>query len=196
MPINASNRPDDRFGYSVYAGVLFATPEQRRAVQDLRTLIRPRRAMLPAHVTVLGTFCDIPSLDEIKRCIREVAARHGQVEVRIEGEGVHIFKDAAGFGIVKTPALTAIYEDLRAIVHPLVTDAYGYDTKGYMPHLTLWQECPPENMLLAERLGREISLGRGFLARDIALVGRAGPAHGGEWVTIESFPVKTLFERR
>lgn len=187
MAVDASDRPDDRFGYSVYAGVLFASQEQQAAVQRLRAQISPRRAMLPAHVTVKGTFCGIESLDEVKRLFGEVAAQSVPFEVQIAGSDLHVVKDATSHAVVKGPALVGLYEALTAAVGPACIDAYGYDLGGYQPHLTLWQECPPENEALAQRLARGLHLGSGFSAGSVALVGRIGPAHGGKFATIQSF---------
>ena len=187
MPVDASDRPDDRFGYSVYAGVLFASQEQQAAVQQLREQIKPRRAMLPAHVTVKGTFCGTESLDEVRRLFGEVAAHSAPLEVQIAGRDLHVIKDASSYSIVKGQALVRLYEALTAAVGPVCIDAYGYDAGGYQPHLTLWQECPPENEALAQRLARSLHLGKGFTAESVALVGRTGPAHGGRFTTIQSF---------
>ena len=189
MPVDASDRPNDRFGYSVYAGVLTAAPRQVAEVAKLREAIKPRRSMLPAHVTVMGTFCDVQSLDEIKRIFAGVARGCRPVEVKFDGTGMHIYPDWASFDVVKRAELVRLHDELTAAVSPHVTDAYGYAEHGYTPHLTLWQECPPEDQTLADRLGRELDLGRGFTARAVDLVGRAGPAHGGRWVTVESFPL-------
>ncbi len=187
MTVDASDHPNDRFGYSVYAGVLLASPAQQCAVQELREKIKPGRAILPAHVTVKGTFCDISSLDEVERLFEVVAARHSPLTVRFESTHVNVIKDASVLDVVKAPQLVRIYDELRTTLGSVGTDAYGYDTQGYAPHLTLWQECPPENAALAARLGREIKLGEGFTAAEVTLVGRIGPAHGGRWTTLRAF---------
>ncbi len=187
MPIDASDRPNDRFGHSVYAGVLFAGPEQVKAVAELRGAIKPRRATLPAHVTVMGTFCDPPSLDAVKAVFADAARLCGPVEVRFDGTGLHLGNDWASFQVTRTTDLVRLHETLTDALIPLVTDAYGYAEHGYAPHLTLWQECPPENMAQAERLGRKLDLGAGFRGEEVALVARTGPAHGGKWATLKSF---------
>lgn len=187
MAINASDRPNDRFGYSVYAGVLLAPAAQQRTVQGLRDKIRPQRAMLPAHVTVKGTFCDIKSLEEVDRLFAEVASTQSAPFIRLESPRVQVMRNASVLAVVRTTELVAIYDDFRAVLGPVVTDAYGYDAQGYAPHLTLWEECPPENLDLARRLAKEIKLGGGFTAYEVSLVGRIGPAHGGRWTTVKTY---------
>ncbi len=54
--------PNDRFGYSVYSLVSHASPEQVRLVADVREAVGQARAVIPAHVTVRGTFYGISSL--------------------------------------------------------------------------------------------------------------------------------------
>ncbi len=187
MAIDASDRPNDRFGYSVYAGVLLAPRAQADAVARLRERIRPQRAMLPAHVTVMGTFCGIESLDGVKRLFRQVSARHGPVEVKFDGAGLQLFKDSGGLFVEKSAALAGLHKEITAAIGAVSIDAYGYADERYAPHLTLWQECPPENATLAGELGREVKLGAGFRVDAVAFVGRSGPAHGGRWVTIALF---------
>ncbi len=190
MPIDASNRPNDRSGYSVYAGVLFASAEQIKAVDGLRAHVRAKRAALHAHVTVMGTFCDVKSLDAVKQSFTNAIKGHGPAKVTFDGAGMKLHSTWAGYDAVKSPELVRLHKSLVAAVGPLVTDAYGYAEHGYAPHLTLWQECPPENQQIAEKLGRELRLGEGFTADSVALVGRAGTAYGGKWVTVQTFPLR------
>jgi hypothetical protein len=63
--IDASDRPNDAHGYSVYCLVMLAPEPIASRVQEVRDLLRPARAMIAAHVTALGTFCEVDSLDRI-----------------------------------------------------------------------------------------------------------------------------------
>ena len=61
--IDASDRQPDAFGYSLYCLVLLVPAPVASDVQGVRDLLRPERVMIPAHVTILGTFCEIESLE-------------------------------------------------------------------------------------------------------------------------------------
>jgi 2'-5' RNA ligase len=186
-PIDASNHPDDRFGYSVYAGVLFADSRMTAAVDAVRSRIPQPRASLAAHVTVMGTFCDIPSLDQVIALAAGVASQHSPLDIAYSPDGLKVHETWAGFDGPLTPALRRMEQDFHAALKPLVTDAYGYALAGYSPHLTVWQECPATALRLAESLGRAIDIRQGFTASEVSLVARRGPAYGGRWETVRSF---------
>ena len=190
MPIDASNRPDDLFGYSVYAGVLFAPAQLAEPVDAVRVRVGSPRAALPAHVTVMGTFCDVKSLRGVQNAFDRAVKGHGPVKVTFDGEGLNIHPTWAGFNAVKSAELASLYASFVQAVGPLVTDAYGYAEHGYTPHLTVWQECPPDKAQLAEQLGRPLNMGGGFVANAVVLVARRGTAYGGRWATVGLFPLR------
>jgi hypothetical protein len=74
--------PNDRFGYSVYALVSPASPEQVRLVAEVRKTVGQERAVIPAHVTIRGTFYGIDSLEEMRGLLRRTAA--GLEPIRVE----------------------------------------------------------------------------------------------------------------
>lgn len=187
MAVDASNRPNDRFGYSVYAGVLFAPPELAEAVYRVREVTKSKRAMLPPHVTVLGTFCDIKSFDEVKRAFAKAATGRGPVRVEFQKGKYHEELRFAGVWAVTSPELQGLHLALKEMVTPLATDAYKYGVHGYEPHMTFWEECPPENFEASLKAARQASIGDGFTADKVALVGRVGTAYGGRWMTVGEF---------
>ena len=189
MAINASDHPNDSSGYSVYAVVALAPGNQAAAVEKLRREIGMKRAAIPAHVTVKGTFCDVESLDALHRSVTGIAERTAPVQVDFADDGSpHFTESFGGMLIHLTPQLVALNAALEEAIGPLSTNAYS--DEPYRPHLTLCQDCSATQIEEARRLAGELSMGAGFLAAAVHLVGRIGPAYGGRWTAIERFPLR------
>jgi 2'-5' RNA ligase len=180
--------PNDRFGYSVYALVAHASPEQVRMVSEVREAVGQTRAVIPAHVTVRGTFYGIASLDEMRRLLRETAhdLEPTRVTFGLDGWTIHP-GDGDRHGCVMpcetTPALLALHRTFDAVIRPRSRDAYG---DGYHAHLTLCQDCTREQAQQAVALIAGMDIGTGFDVDSVELMGRVGPAFGGRWTLIES----------
>ena len=186
MAVDASDRPNDSFGYSVYAVVALAPPEQAAAVETLRREIGMKRASMPAEITVKGTFCDIGSLDALLELVTGIAGRTAAVQVDFEdGDTLHF---GESFGVVQvrlSPPLATLTTLLEGAIGPVSTNAYMGDP--FWTHLTLCQDCSSEQLRRAKRLAASLALGTGFVADAIDLMGRVGPAYGGRWESIERF---------
>ena len=75
----------DRWGYTRYAVVLFLPEEERRKVDALRARLPIPVAMIPAHVTVKGSFDspeDLPKVYESYINFRKQAIAWGNVSER------------------------------------------------------------------------------------------------------------------
>lgn len=183
---------NDRFGYSVYALVAHASPEQVRLVAEVREAVGQARAVIPAHVTVRGTFYGIDSLEEMRGLLRETAA--GLEPARVEF-GPHGWKIHTGDGdhhgcvmpCVTSPSLRSLHETFDAVIGPRSRDGYG--AAGYRAHMTLCQDCTREQVERAMALVADLDVGTGFGFGSVELMGRDGPAFGGEWSLIESLPL-------
>jgi hypothetical protein len=70
--------PNDRFGYSVHSLVSRPSREQVRLVSEVREAVGQARAVIPAHVTIRGTFYGIDSLEEMRGLLRQTAAGLGR----------------------------------------------------------------------------------------------------------------------
>ena len=190
MAIDASDRPNDSFGYSVYAVVAFAPPELADPIDMLRRTIATKRASIPAHVTVKGTFCGIDSLDVVCEQIGAVAQTTAPVQIDFadprnptSGESRAVLWAEMRL----TSDLLALNDALEQAIGPLSTNAYS--DEPYQPHLTFCQGCSSEQINHAMRLAAEIDFGTGFLATAIDLMGRIGPAYGGRWESAGRFPL-------
>jgi 2'-5' RNA ligase len=183
--------PNDRFGYSVYALVSHASPEQVRLVAEVREAVGQARAVIPAHVTVRGTFYGIGSLDEMRGLLRQAAAGLEPTRVEFSTGGWKLHSDDGDrhgcvMPCVTSPALRSLHEAFDAVIRPLSLDGYG---DGYRAHLTLCQDCTREQVQRAMALVADRDFGTGFGFDSVELMGRVGPAFGGEWTLIESLPL-------
>jgi 2'-5' RNA ligase len=183
--------PNDRFGHSVYALVAHACPEQVRIIAEVREAVGQARAVIPAHVTVRGTFYGIESLEEMRGLLRETAAGLEPAQVEFAPDGwTSVAEDgdrhSCAMPCVTSPALLALHQAFDAVIGPRSQDAYG---DGYHAHMTLCQDCTGEQIRQAEELVATLDIGTGFPFESVELMGRVGPAFGGEWTLIESFPL-------
>lgn len=195
--VSPYGRPDDRFGYSVYSCVAFATPGQQREVQTLRDAVKAQRSMMPAHVTVKGTFCEIPSLDTVKALVARVAAATLGFAVEFESaiELGRTYDTAAGWAGVKfrkTPELAGLHDSLYRVLAPVTTNAYGPEQgDDYRPHMTVFDEPLPELKQLGKELVAKAKVtGTGFPVHEVWLMGHVGQPYRGRWMPIESFRLK------
>lgn len=185
--------PNDQFGYSVYTLVAHASQKQIEAIDGVRRAIGLTRATIPAHVTVRGTFHSIDNLTGIRVALREAALRRAPVSVIFGPEGWKYFtgdgdRNTAIMLCETTQDLLDLREWFDAIIRPISTNAYRDE---YLAHMTLCQDCTTAQIQKAKELAVNLDIGRGFEISSVELMGRVGPAFGGEWKLIESFPLQT-----
>jgi 2'-5' RNA ligase len=183
--------PNDRFGYSVYSLVAHASAEQVRMVAEVREAVGQERAVIPAHVTVRGTFHGIESLDELRSALRETAEGLEPTRVTFDPGGWELHtnqgdRHGCHLPCVTTPALLSLHRTFDAVIAPRSRDAYG---DSYRAHLTLCQDCTREQVQRAAALAADMDIGTGFDVASVELMGRVGPAFGGRWTLIESLPL-------
>jgi 2'-5' RNA ligase len=188
---DARARPDDSFGYSVYALVAPAAGEHVRLVAEVRRAIRQERAAIPAHVTVRGTFHGIESLDEMRGLLRETAAAQEPALVEFGPGGWRFVpepddRQSVLMPCVTSPQLLSLHRAFDAVVSPRSQNAYP---GAYEAHMTLCQDCTDPQIQRAKELLAGTDVGTGFRFDAVDLMGRVGPAFGGEWMQIESFPL-------
>lgn len=189
--VDARTLPNDRFGYSVYTVVAHAERRQLELVQDVRKAINLTRATIPAHVTVRGTFHSIESLEEIRSLIKSTAVKQERARVQFSADGWKFIEQDNGrhIGIMPcetTPDLLVLHKAFDAVIRPRSVNAYP---DSYRAHMTLCQDCTDEQIAKAKELASTLDVGDGFDVTSVELMGRVGPAFGGSWEVIESFPV-------
>ncbi len=183
----------DPAAFDRFAVVAFGTPEVVAAVEEIRRALPPSgRPILPAHVTVKGTFVEPTDLDQIVARTRACCA--SAQPFTLTTSELHVWSDEAGgsvlFEIEESPELTRLHWQLVEQLKGLATTIYyGEDIGSYRPHLTVVQQIPAEAAEAAvpaiERLSPD---GFTFLVTETALVGRRG---GTAWETLTTFPLGT-----
>ncbi len=191
--VDSRTLTNDRFGYSAYTLVALADPAQISAVDAVRNAIGLKRATIQAHVTIRGTFFAIPSLDDLIGTIRPVASEQAYATVEFSPPGWKFYRRESGrHGAIMpcetTPQLLALNKAFDSVIRPISTNAYSDE---YRAHLTLCQDCTDDQIAEAERLAEDLDIGSGFEVKSVQLMARVGPAFGGEWKLIESFPLGT-----
>src|SRR5262245_6473083 len=130
----------DPGAYDRFSVVAYGTPEIVAAVERVRQMLPPSgRPILPAHVTVKGTFVEPTDLDEIAARIGRACAEAepytlttGIVDVGSNGDssGVGLHVEAAEEGVRLHWQLVEVLKGLATTIY------YGEDIGVYMPHLT------------------------------------------------------------
>jgi len=185
MTVDSANLPDDRFGYSVYAVVIVAPREIMQMVGGLRQTLRITRPMIPAHVTVKGTFYDVPDLDDLRKRLAALATRMRSFRLRFDGqqhanEGRHRF-----FAVQKTYELMNLHRDLESLIGPVSKNAYG--DHEYQPHLTIYERVTEEQAATGQVVAEFMDPGAGFIATAFSLMARKGKAADGTWVEVQRY---------
>ena len=73
MPSGGEQQVVDRFGNSGYAVVMFAPEEVQQEIERIRRQLEIPIPMIPAHVTVKGTFIHPPSVEDVSTIVETVA---------------------------------------------------------------------------------------------------------------------------
>lgn len=185
MTVDSATLPDDRFGYSVYAVVIMAPREIMQMVGALRQTLKIARPMIPAHVTVKGTFYDIPDLEDLRKRLAGVAGRMQSFRLRFDGqqaanEGKHRF-----FVMQRSRELMNLHEDLESLINPISKNAYG--DQEFQPHLTIFERVTKEQAAAGGTLAEFMDPGAGFIATAYSLMARQGSAAEGRWVEVQRY---------
>jgi 2'-5' RNA ligase len=180
----------DPRAYDRFAVVALGTPEIVAAVERVRQMLPPSgRPILPAHVTVKGTFVEPTDLDEIVARVGRACAEAepfalttGAVDVWSDehGSGVLLHVEAAAAGVRLHWRLV---EELKGLG---TTTYHGEDIGVYRPHLTIVQQIPAEHAHAAVAVVERKLPGFTFTVTELALVGRRG---GLAWETLTTFPL-------
>jgi 2'-5' RNA ligase len=188
--IDSTNLTNDRYGYSCYALVFPTTREIESKVSAIELASGMTRAKIPAHITVKGTFHEIPDLVRVRNFARKVIAGARRFQVPFEG-AERVFSSnvrSAGLHMKTTSEMQRLHDDLLAVYARVVTTVYPDDP--YRPHMTVYHEATEKGEPAARALFEGTDFGPGFEAFAIDLMGRRGPAYGGRWARIERFSLR------
>ena len=181
--------PHDFDWFSV---VTFAPPAVQEQVDEIRRLAQlPPRPMIPAHVTLRGTFEKPTDLDLVAAAVRACASAHAPSVV--SANRLHVWRHDDRSTVVLLaevpPEVEALHWDLIAALKWLCVPAAPYrdeESAPYHPHLTLVQTILRANEAAALATIERFSPGYAFTAAEATLMGRRG---GTRWERLASFPI-------
>ena len=189
MSIDGRYHPDDAFGYSVYKVVAVTSAGEAAPVETLRRESGLKRSSMPVNVDVTSSFCDIESLDTVRRRIRRIARTTAPLQVDFAAGGnVVFFPSSAMVQVRPNGALSELTGALERSIGCVSEDVHGDVT--FSPHLPVCENCSPDQLRVVARRARDMYLGAGFCAETLMLMGRVGSAYEGEWESIERFPLR------
>lgn len=171
--------------YERYAVVAFADVETSGVVERIRTSIPPRVAVMPAHVTVKGSFTDPVSLTQVWQRIEDTALITPRLSVPCEN--VRLSDTHLTVRMGTTPPLQELHDRLFDRLADLINDVYG-DRRGdgYSPHMTVLYWIDAAERETARGFVPELERLRPVRLDSVSLTGRVGDAESGEWVTIRT----------
>lgn len=185
--IPADDLPLDKHGIREYGVMLHASVKQNRALRSFHETIGLMDFATRAHVSI-HNFGEPGDLGEVLRNLSELARTTKPIRVRFAGATASAWgKGAGGFGVQEDEALLAFHEAVRQALDPVTKSLRPPDRK-YWPHLTAYLAVSPDEAAKAEKLLPKLNLGSGFIARSVELSGRRGPARGGNYTVLASFP--------
>ena len=184
----------DSNGYAVYSVVVMADLQQQAAIEQVRQAVGNMRSMIPAHVTVKGTFCQVDNLNELITIVRRIAQDTKPFEVRFKpgGPEKEISKEGSEFAtqpIEKTSELVRLHERLYEAISPITMLAYGReDGDHFWPHMGIYAEPSPELADRADHLLSVLQISDGYHCDAMFLMGHIGRPYRGRWTVVREFP--------
>lgn|GEM_PF-484747 len=191
--VSPYNRADGAFGYAVYSVVIMASVGQQAKIQSVREAVKYQRSMIPAHITVKGTFCEIDSLEMIIDRIRHVAEKTSPFRVlfssAVDSDPAQRYErngnSYAGQLIEKTPDLVELHDALYNSLSPITTNAYDReDGDHYHPHMAIYAEATPGLEDVADEEINSLDIGSSFTCDSMFLMGHIGPPYRGRWTIV------------
>lgn len=172
--------------YDRFAVVVYAPPDVRAEVEEIRRLAPPSgRPMMEAHVTIKGSFVQPVDLDRIAERVRDGCA--AAEPFPLTTEEIRVWTNTVVLKMGVTDAHANLHWELvRQLKDLCVTDYYGEDIGHYSPHLTLVQDIPADQIEAALAIIERYRPSYAFTATEATLAGRRG---GQVWEPLATFPI-------
>jgi len=180
----------DASAFDRFAVVLFGSPEVIAAVEALRQTLPPSgRPILPAHVTVKGTFINPHDLARTVETLRAACAEFPPITLTADrcqtwSEGPFC---GAWLDVAPSEPLSALHWRLVEELAAHGETIYPGESSGeFRPHLTIVQEIPAERIASVVATINAAEHHFTWTAPEVALVARRG---GLAWETLTTFPL-------
>ncbi len=180
--------PYDQHGYREYGVMLRAPLRQRRIIRRFHEAIGLSDFATQAHVSV-WEFGQPRDLGEVMARLSLIAVKTRPFSIAFDVAGAKPWGEgfAGGFPVTQDLALMALREAVQSALDPIAKSTYPAGSR-YRPHLTAYLAAAPEEAERAKRLLPELNLGAGYIAKSVELSARRGPARGGNYTVLASFP--------
>ena len=184
----------DRFGHSGYAVVILAPEDIQGEIELVRRQLEIPIHMIPAHVTVKGTFIDPPSVEEVSTIVENVA-QATQTFVMRTGETLAWGREKSRTAVISVNSsdqLDDLHRQLFSSIEPITTNVYGAEkAEGFRFHMTVYQDVDEANHIKGQALVAGLSVPERVVANSLCLMGRSGPrGPRGAWHVIEETPLR------
>jgi len=183
--IDDSTLPNDKFGYRIY-GVMAHLPEpQASEIRKFHKLVGADDLATRPHCS-LDNFWGPEDLDDVKAALARVASRHSPFETEVDPADTRFAEWGCAFTLQSVPGHHALHDDLVRELDPLTKRIFSVDTP-YWPHTTALLDAKPHEVPLIEPSLGKIDMSGVMRFETFELIGRIGPARGGEYHILESF---------
>ena len=183
--IDDKTLPNDKFGYRIY-GVMAHLPERQASeIRKFHKLVGADDLATKPHCSI-DNFWGPDDLDAVKAAIAGVAAKKGPFETEVDFSDTRIAEWGCAFSLQPMEGLTTLHDEIVMALNPLTKRIFSLDNP-YWPHTTALLSAKPHEIPLIEPNIGKIDMTGTMRFETIELIGRVGPARGGEYEILESF---------
>ncbi len=179
--------PNDKFGYRIY-GVMAHLPEpQASEVRKLHQLVGATDLATRPHCS-LDNFWGPDDLDAVKKVLWAVAKEHAPFETSVDEQGLQMGDWGCAYTLKPAPGFLELQQSIREGLLPVTKRIYSADTP-FWPHTTMLLDAKPEEVPLIASSLKQVDMLGPMRFSSFELIGRVGPARGGEYHVLESWPL-------
>lgn len=183
--IDDTTLPNDKYGYRIY-GVMAHLPEpQASEIRKFHKLVGADDLATSPHCS-LDNFWGPEDLDAVKTAIAGVAAAHPPFETEVDFTGTRIAEWGCAFTLQPDQTLVSLHDSLVRALVPLTERIFSADSP-YWPHTTALLAAKPGEVPKMKPNLEKIDMSGSMRFKTIELIGRVGPARGGEYHVLESY---------
>ena len=183
--IDDTTLPNDKFGFRIY-GVMAHLPEQQASeIRKFHRLVGADDLATEPHCS-LDNFWGPDDLDAVKSAIATVASTHSPFETKVDFSDTRIGDWGCAFSLEPASGLVSLNAALVTALDPLTKRIYSIDTP-FWPHTTALLSAKPDEVPKMEPNIGKIDMTGEMRFETIELIGRIGPARGGEYQILESY---------